>query len=87
MKKFLERCKQFKLDRLSTLKRMELLMTTLADKINDIDTKTAALQAAVAALPTTTGGTVDLTATDAKIDAVQTTVTAIQAELTPTPAA
>ena len=61
-------------------------MATLADQIIDIQNKVTALQAAVAAIPTTasTGTATDLTPVLTAVSGVQTTANAIEAKLTPT---
>lgn len=59
-------------------------MANVADTLNTINANVTALQTAVAAIQTGTGGTVDLTPVTTAVAAVQTTVNDIDAKLTPT---
>jgi hypothetical protein len=59
---------------------------TLEDQLLDIDAKVTALTAAVAVIPTTqTSPTVDLSPVLTALATLQTDVSAIQAQLQPTP--
>lgn len=75
---------------LTLIEKEMKIMATLADQINQIPnilSQLAALQTAVAALPTSgAGGTVDLSPVTNAVAAVQTTVNDIDAKLTVTPA-